>query len=238
MDGDASARQLLDRIGVDFSQMIKRADVDYFAKNTASPNSSGGAMSGNDQIAFYSSLPGFSSGAPSPVSLVAYRINGQNQLERMGKGLLWNGASASSAPLVFLPLTISGVWPAATDQTSDSDYELIGSQVFRFEYYYLLNNGSLSTTPWNTGAGHASINGMQDVSGIAVAVAMIDAKSKVLISAAQLRTLAGNLNDFSPVMTPGDLISQWQSAVDGTSGIPRPGLQGVRLYERYFYFSK
>ena len=238
MDGDGNARQLLDRIGVDFSQMIKRADLDYFAKNTASPNSPGGAMSGNDQIAFYSNVPGFSSSAPSPISLVAYRINGQNQLERMGKGLLWSGAPSSSAPLVFLPLTISGIWPTATNQTSDSDYELIGSQVFRFEYYYLLNNGSLSTTPWNAGAGHASINGMQDVTAIAVALATIDAKSKVLISNSQLGILAGNLTDFDPSMNPGGLLSQWQFTIDGTSGIPRTALQGVRRYERYFYFSK
>jgi prepilin-type N-terminal cleavage/methylation domain-containing protein len=238
MDGDGSARQLLDRIGIDLSQMAKRADLDYFAKNTAGPNSVGGAMSGNDQIAFYSSVPGFSAGAPSPISLVAYRINGQNQLERMGKGLLWNGAPSSSSPVVFLPLTISGIWPAATDQTSDTDYELIGPQVFRFEYYYLLNNGRLSTTPWNTGVGHTSVSGMQDVTAIAVAIAMIDAKSKVLISPAQLAALTGNLNDFVPSMNPGDLLSQWQSTIDGTSGVPRPALQGVRLYERYFYFSK
>src|SRR5579864_10863 len=239
MDTDANARQLLDRISLDFSQMIKRTDLDYFAKNTRSPNSVGGSMAGNDQIAFYSTVPGYSATAASPISLVAYRINGQNRLERMGKGLLWNGASASSAPVVFLPLTIAATWPTAVDSTSsDSDYELIGPQMFRFEYYYQLSNGSLSDTPWDVGAGHNSVSGMRDVTAVVIAIATIDTKSKILTSDAQLGTLATSLNDFSNSMNPGDLLSQWQSAIDTDTTLPRAALQGVRVYERYSYFSK
>jgi hypothetical protein len=238
MDTDSSARQLLDRVSLDLSQMVKRADLDYFAKNTRAPNSVGGAMPGNDQIAFYSTVPGYSSSAASPISLVAYRINDQSRLERMGKGLQWNGDSSPTAPAVFLPLTISGIWPSATNSTSDSDYELIGPQVFRFEYYYLLKSGSLSDTPWDAAAGHSSISGMQDVVAVIVAIATIDTKSKVLTSDAQLGTLATSLNDFSGSMTPGDLLNQWQSAIDTDTSLPRAALQGVRLYERYSYFSR
>src|SRR5215468_11710000 len=53
MDANSQARQLLDRMGVDFAQMVRRTDLDYFAKNTTTPNSQGGSMAGNDQIAFY-----------------------------------------------------------------------------------------------------------------------------------------------------------------------------------------
>ena len=35
MDADAQARQLLDRMAVDFAQLVKRIDVDFFAKGTA-----------------------------------------------------------------------------------------------------------------------------------------------------------------------------------------------------------
>src|SRR6476659_1988035 len=42
MDADSQARQLLDRMAIDFDQMLKRSDVDYFAKQTAAPNSIGG----------------------------------------------------------------------------------------------------------------------------------------------------------------------------------------------------
>jgi hypothetical protein len=86
MDADSEARQVLDRMAIDFAQMVKRSDVDYFAKGTAAPNSVGGTMAGNDQIAFYSAVPGYypSTGSKSPISLVAYRVNSQNKLERMG----------------------------------------------------------------------------------------------------------------------------------------------------------
>src|SRR5438874_11198954 len=68
MDVDGQARPVLDRIAVDLAQMIKRPDVDYYLK---SPSNS---QTGNDQIAFYSVVPGYNATSASPVSLVAYRI--------------------------------------------------------------------------------------------------------------------------------------------------------------------
>jgi len=237
MDADAQLRPLFDRMAVDFSQMIKRADVDYYLKSSAN------TQSGNDQIAFYSTIPGYypSSGSQSTISVISYRINSTsgpgpfNKLERMAKGLVWNGVSSTDPPIVFLPLTITATWPAATNNSSDADYELIGPCVFRFEYYYLLKNGSLSDTPWDTSAGHSRVSGMQDVAAVSVAVATIDPKSRVLISDSQLTTLVGRLNDFASSMKPGDLLNQWQAALDGTSDIPRPAVSAVRIYERYFY---
>src|SRR5438270_14071403 len=80
MDADSQARQLLDRMTIDFAQMVKRNDLDFFAKGTTAPNSVGGAMTGNHQIAFYSQVPGYyptgsATTSQSPVSLVAYRVN-------------------------------------------------------------------------------------------------------------------------------------------------------------------
>ncbi len=114
MDADSQARQLLDRMTIDFAQLVKRNDLDFFAKGTAAPNSAGGAMAGNDLIAFYSAVPGYypPAGAQSPVSLVAYRVNSlstsssYNKMERMGKGLIWSGVSPTDIPVVFMPLTI------------------------------------------------------------------------------------------------------------------------------------
>src|SRR5437773_12408402 len=59
MDADSQARQLLDRMAIDFAQMVKRNDLDFFAKGTTAPNSVGGAMAGNDRIDFFSQLPGY-----------------------------------------------------------------------------------------------------------------------------------------------------------------------------------
>ena len=227
MDADAQLRPLFDRIAIDFSQMVRRSDLDFFGKNTAAPNSSGGSMGGNDQIAFYSCVAGYypTPSFQSPISLVGYRVNSDstgrsfNKLERMSKGLIWNGVSSSYTPILFLDsaatTTIANKWPAAvSNSTTDSDYELIGPYVFRFEYYYLLSNGSLSDT---------------------VCLAIIDPKTKVLISDSQLTTLAGRLPDFSSSMRPGDLLRQWQAALDATTDIPRPSVSAVRIYERYFY---
>lgn len=231
MDADAQLRPLFERMTVDFAQMVKRSDVDYYLKSSAN------FQTGNDQIAFYSTVPGYypSTGSQSPVSVVAYRINAKNKLDRMAKGLVWIGVSTTDTPIVFLPLTISTNWPAATNNSSDSEYELIGPYVFRFEYSYFLKNGALADTPWDTSAGHTGVNGMQDVAAICISMAALDPKSRRLISDAQLTTLAGRLNDFAVSMKPGDLLAQWQTALDATTDMPRPAMSAVRIYERCFY---
>jgi hypothetical protein len=237
MDADSQARQLLDRMAIDFAQLVKRNDVDFFGKGTTAPNSVGGAMAGNDQIAFYSAVPGYypTSGSQSPVSLVAYRINSSstsssyNKMERMGKGLVWNGVSSTDTPVVFMPLTISATWPAATSSSaSDTAYEVIGPQVFRVEYCYLLTNGNRSITP------PANISG---VAAFIVDIAAIDPKSKVLLTDAQIASLAGQLADYAANMVPGQLRNNWQNTLNANTTLPRPALSGIRLYQRFFYLS-
>src|SRR6185503_3385217 len=67
MDADSQARQLLDRMAIDFDQMLRRRDVSYYLKT-------GNTQAGNDQIAFFSAVPGYypSNSNESPLSLVAY----------------------------------------------------------------------------------------------------------------------------------------------------------------------
>jgi len=246
MDADSQARQLLDRMALDFAQMVKRPDVDYYLKSPAT------LQNGNDQIAFYSGVPGYYPTGPtttqkSPLSLVAYRVNSGNKLERMGKGLVWNGVS-SGTPIVFRPLTISGTWPTATNANPDTDYEEVGPQVLRFEYYYVLKgqvvnattyNSILSATPWDTRIpGHTAVSAMQDVAAIVANIAVIDSKSRVLLTDAQITTpLASGLVDYAAGMTPGQLRANWQTALNANTTLPRAAISGIRLYERYFYLS-
>lgn len=246
MDADSNARPLLDRMAVDFAQMVKRNDVSYYLKTQAD------TQAGNDQIAFFSTVTGYypSPSKQSPVSLVAYRVNSNssslsyNKLERMGKGLIWNGASSTYTPILFLApstaaptTTIDNTWPAAASANlTDSDYELAGPQVFRFEYYYLLTTGALSAGPWSS----LSTVAIKDVAAIVVAIAVIDSKSRVLLKNSQITTLASTLPDYATSMGPGQLLAQWQNKLDTDPQIvamPRPAISGVRLYERYFYFS-
>jgi prepilin-type N-terminal cleavage/methylation domain-containing protein len=254
MDADSQARQLLDRMAIDFDQMLKRTDVSYYVKTT------GNTQGGNDQIAFFSTVPGYYSqaGYNSNASLVAYRINADsnspsyNKLERMGKGLALNGAYATPIPLLFLDntsnTTIQGAWPAAASSTTaDSDYETAAAQVLRFEYYYLLSSNPSVGTPNRLSAGpwtNTDTFLVKDVAAIVVAIAVIEPKSRVLLTTANMEKLAGTNGQTSPLVdyttdwVPGRLLSTWQTALDGITDMPRPAIQGIRLYERYFYLNQ
>src|SRR6266542_2466176 len=191
MDADSQTRQVLDRMAIDFAQMVKRSDVDYYLKSSATPPPTGVRnllQPGNDKIAFYSTVPGYypSTGSQSPVSLVAYRVNSDptspsyNKLERMGKGLVWNAVSTTQTPVVFMPIPLASpiptpelpavppnplpcpAWPEIAcpltppppcpqpNCSSWSDSEVIGPQVFRFEYYYLLKSQTDPINPCTT----------------------------------------------------------------------------------------
>ena len=255
MDADSQARQVFDRMAIDFAQMVKRTDVDYYIKTTL--NDEQRMLSQNDRMAFYSNVPGYypSSGAQSPLSLVAYRVNSDstsssyNKLERLGKGLVWNGSPAST-PLVFLPQTIGGTWPAAVSSSladPDGNYEVIGPDVFRFEYAYLLGP-LLNITPC-TGTYPNCLNAWRGVTAIVVDIAVIDPRSKVLLTPDQIAKLntQGSLvtNTFLPDVrsddnVPGKTINKWQVTINNlftNTSWPRPAISGIRVYERYFYLT-
>ena len=222
IDTDIQARAVLDRMAVDLAKMLKRNDVDYYIKAPVgykNPNAHGSGkhlktgQPGNDQIAFFSQVPGYYNTPPtnglSPLSLVAYRINAGStasqtylQLERMGKGLLWNGAKNANNdpyPIVFLPGQIAaatgpwgnnGVWYGAINndnsaKSADPDYAQIGPQAFRLEYYYLLKDGSIKDVPalsWDLSQTvSANLNAFADVQAIVVAIAVIDPASRLLL---------------------------------------------------------
>ena len=267
MDADSEARQVFDRMAIDFAQMVKRSDVDYFAKGTVAPNSVGGLMTGNDQIAFYSSAQGYypPTGSQSPVSLVAYRVNSDpasssyHRLERLSKGLVWNGVSSTDTPVVFMNTTISATWPAATSSSaSDTAYEVIGPDVFRFEYYYLVRTGTspfLAFLPCFGSDCVGGVNGFRSVVAIVVDIALIDPKSKVLLTDANIATIIGNttlannsLSDFrTDDSQPGKTLNRWQNYLNNLINpsssffnptLPLQAVSGVRVYERYFYLNQ
>lgn len=244
MDADSQARPLFERMALDFAQVIKRSDVSYYVKTAATP------MTGNDLMGFYSAVQGYYPTTPSPISVVAYRVNSDSSnsaayhcLERMGKGLDWNGASATNIPFVFRPFTLHGTWPSVASSSAYDDtdpakrtYEIIGPQVFRFEYYYLEKaTGNLVANPaaWTS----LSDVAIKDAAAIVVAIAVIDPKSKILLSNAQVATLVENLSDYAPGLRPGELLAQWQSVLDNLTNMPRPAISSIRLYERCFYIS-
>src|SRR6266550_4634207 len=251
---DTQARVVLDRIALDLAQMLKRTDVDYYIKGPVNYSGHGNGhgwgrrtgtgQQGSDQIAFFTQVPGYysTSGAQSPISLVAYRVNQSTttnpawmRLERLAKGLVSNGydpgnnpSTTGSYPIVFLPQTISGVgkpWAAAinnssscgnnTNNSCDSNYEIIGPGVFRMEYYYVLKNGQATDVPWDRVLRPSQTSltspvqiGLTDVEATGVVIAVIDPEGRAIMDAnasnpanASLLDLASDLADFAT--TPG-----------------------------------
>jgi hypothetical protein len=247
MDADSGARELLDRMAIDVMNMVKRSDVYYHLKASATatdcPAGECGTQAGNDEMAFYSNVPGYyplgSTGSQQgPVSLVGYRINSSattlgNKMERLGAGLIWNGVSTGNVPnKPVLFLTALDPWSTAK-YASNSTLDIVGPSVFRFEYYYLLKNGNVSSTPWYTGS---TVSGMQDVAAIVADIAVIDPKSRGLLTNAQITTLAGTLSNYGG-QAPGGLLSNWRTVIDTNVSLPRVALSSLRLYERYLYLS-
>src|SRR5205814_6894407 len=120
-----------------------------------------------------------------------------------------NNATNKPYPIVFAPGQVTagtGPWgisgpsgwqPAIsndnTQNTSfDANYEVIGPNVFRFEYYYLLKNGRVTDWPWDRW--EDTINrqkisdppsiGLSQVEAIGVAIAVINPEARALIQAA------------------------------------------------------
>jgi hypothetical protein len=259
---DTQARAVFDRMAVDFAQMLERTDIDYYVKGPTNYNGHGQGhgwgrrrqtgQQGSDQLAFFSQVPGYypSTGSQSPISLVAYRIfEGSStdpaylKLQRLGKGLLWNGVDNPTqqpnhnnytCPMVFLPLLISDRWPSAVDgSTADNDghYETIGPGVFRFEYYYLLKNGKLTDVPWDVLARPNQTTltkpqsiGLADVESITVALAVVDSAGRALVTAASPTSLDDIASDMADFRTApgrgfggtkniGDLEYSWQTSL-------------------------
>jgi hypothetical protein len=104
---------------------------------------------------------------------------------------------------------------------------------------------------------------MQDVAAVVVVIAVIDPKSRALVTDCQLAQLNGaplpagcTAPSPYPVLidwgktgagyptaaewqaTSGLLPAQWRAAIEAnTVGLPRPAISGIRVYERVLYLS-
>lgn len=251
MDADSQARLLLDRMALDFGQIVKRADVDFYFQK----------RDGNDQMAFFSEAAGYypsgvSGATPkSGASLIGYRINETFQLERLSKSLVWSGVNSSTPgaggvtgsdlPMAFLPNTITGSWSGIEDGT-DPDYHVIADQVYRLEYQFLLkpytdaagtlHPALLSLTPWDTRqAAHSAANGLSDVSAIVVTMAILDSTSRKIVPAGGYPGLVAALSDAEATTS---ILQTWnESDYLKSSGIPPAAAAQIRIYQRYFYLN-
>jgi type II secretory pathway component PulJ len=226
MDADTQARTVLNRMAVDFAAMVKRGDIDYyFSKNT-----------GNDQLAFYSETSGyFPSDATgitpkSSACLAGYRVL-NNHLERLNKALVWNGVPSTGPPMVFLPQTLIATWTTIAGGGTDADYQVVGDQVYRFEFCFLMRDGTLSDQPWLSP--NTTFNGLEDVNAIIVAIAVLDMKSRII--AGDLTAAAAKLDDVGGTNIAAPPAQLWQQKIqNGDLGLPPAPASQVRVYQRYF----
>ena len=253
MDADTQARMVLDRMAFDISKISRRTDVDYYFQKNA----------GNDQMAFFSEAGGYypttTTTQQSTFSLVGYRINGGNQLERLSKGLIWNGVNNSATPMVFGPTiggnpTIPTEWPTVTGSNTDPDYQVIGDQVFRLEYCFLVessysNNSSLTVTSANLSstpyvAPNTTYNGLQDVVAVVVSIAVLDTQSQNLatsVNSTAMTTAAADLQDVTGATIAANQLplTVWKSNLATTNlGLPNAAASQVRFYQRYCYLNR
>ena len=158
IDTDTQARVVFDRMALDFAQMLKRTDIDYYVKQRSGYKGHGNghgwgqgknADKGSDQMRFLQRGARLLSvwQRDSPISLVAYRVNESTQswaagsygrLERMAKGLHWagvddNNATNNTYTRLFLP------------QASDCWCRPVGNQ----QWQAAINNDNTQSTSFD-----------------------------------------------------------------------------------------
>ena len=232
LDAAAQARQFFDRLGADLAARPRRLDLGglWFQKNDDPSNHAGV----NDAIQFYSQTAGYH--ATRQLSLVSYRVgsapagagqvSGAVCLERAAEGTVWTG---SQPQVVFLPLSAPAV--AATPTPAASNYDVLSGGIFRLEIGFLLNTGTFNNTPSTSLGTNMHYSG---VTGLVVAVAVLDARSRRLLSDAQLTALAGLFKDCPAKADP---VSSWNAALKDSAfapGVPRAVMQNLRCYQRIF----
>ncbi|WP_157895318.1 type II secretion system protein [Verrucomicrobium sp. GAS474] len=167
-DSDNQARLIFSKMAADFAAISSRADVNYaFLSQNGNDSfyfyseASGHISSGDPAGTGESTLSG--------VSLIGYRVSdgisggARVELERLGLGLHWvdvssqTGTSGQGRSVLFLPTLIRDAFSktlanpnnnSSNPNTSNpSPWDVIGDQVFRMEFCFLLKDGTFAVTP-------------------------------------------------------------------------------------------
>lgn len=220
LDAAGQARLVFDRLATDLAARPRRLDLaTSFTKSN----------NGNDSLYFYSGVGGYTGALQTrQVAAIGYEVpqtaivagGPVYQLIRGATGTDW---AAGGNPIKFLPLTVP--------LPNNSDYDVLASGVFRLEFCYLLNTGVMS----NTG----NKSDLSNVTGLVVALGVLDAKSLKIVSSTQLAQLSTALHD--DIDTSGqcqDPLSIWNTDLAQPTfapGVPPQVIQNIRLYQRTFY---
>ena len=138
---------------------------------------------------------------------------------------------------------------------------MLGPNVFRLEYYYILKNGTVTDVPWDqtlrstqTSLTSPTSIGLVDVEAIGVAIAVIDPAGRALINTASSTSLYDLASDFADFKSApgrgigaqkkvGDLEANWEISLksiiaagktSSNSAVPPAAASAIRIYGRYF----
>jgi prepilin-type N-terminal cleavage/methylation domain-containing protein len=228
LDADDEARLVFDRVAGDINGMVKRRDINplFLGSN------------GNDSFYFYSQAPAYSTNAAasnSQIALIGYSVtNSGIGLVRFSMGQAWDSLAFSNPSLTTITAT------------SATNFHVIAPDVFRMEYALRMkpgsvnNNGSVNGTNvvfQTNNAGQA----LRDVSGIVLAIAILDPTSRQVVGTNALTSLAGvmaDANTSSPnsavsLTAPAIPADEWKTNALISSGIPPAARGQIRIYQRY-----
>lgn len=172
MDSDDQARLIFAKMAADFAAMYKRPDINYYFKSEAGNDGFYFYSHAPGHIASQDPA-GTDDASLNSASLVGYRVsntvsNGSRvELERLGRGLHWMDIASQTesegraTSVLFLPSLIKNAFSKTlsdpynnssniitnSSSTEAPQWDVIGDQVFRMEFCFLLTNGTSSVKP-------------------------------------------------------------------------------------------
>ena len=250
IDAASQARVAFDRLGRDFTNLVKRTDS-VFVSSSTSP----------DLMLFLSlvnaaSLPGSNASDNRGISVVAYRIASDIAnadrlcLLRGARAINWNDTGIFGLGSDGLPTGI----PAA-QQPAATDFDVLAPGIIRLVVGYQLYPDNQPATlvdnttvpravgqvvyspPLRADTGTGKFVDLSRISAIVIGMVAIDLESLKLLSGADVTKFAG----IFPAPVTDELPCQkWSPLAESSasnpalSSIPLPARQGVRVFQRFF----
>ncbi|HEY8898827.1 MAG TPA: hypothetical protein VIM61_00230 [Chthoniobacterales bacterium] len=265
LSADAEARMIFDRMAADFAGMVNRKDVDFLFKKNAGNDSAfffsmAPALSpANPALTDPVALVGYRIGEDFKLERLG---QGLSWNEPAPDGIVFLTFPALTPPRV--PTTPPDAIPGSTLKSSSFDsyltpgpraagspFHVLGPNVLRLEFSFLLagvGKDAVYSAPYNkTNAGNFSGGdfdnhkglGLNDVQAIIVTIVVMDAKSRALLSEAQVGELGGKFPDAAD-SSDKTLAEEWEGKIRElveSGGIPKSAAAQIRVYQRMFFLN-
>jgi prepilin-type N-terminal cleavage/methylation domain-containing protein len=207
MDGGAALRNALDRMAADLNAVIVRDDLPPLFVVSSATN-------GSDEFYFAAQAEGYD--GDRGVTIIGYRIR-EGKLERGAQGAGW-----TNNPMPFAQ-------PVATNSITPTNFDVVGSKVFRLKVEFIGTNGmritnSIPPTNWS------------QVSALVVSLAGVD--SRALQSGSGTQEQLADLLPGIAILPAAGILIDWQQTLDsdgfytGNDIFSAETRRGIKLRQR------